>query len=784
MKIITLVSLVAASAITLSGQAAHSIDITDLERSPTTFSYYNLGHLVPTDGGTGPNGNPRFVVNPNIRLPMNIEPAGGQHMYCNSQIFGYGGNGWGGNRPPPGTSSNDQRNYQFPWTTNICEIRGAKRAPSSCPTKFIHQGQDCRPPRPENQRFEAVAVEPGTAEFLGGQANAVRLTGTSKIVWNYLHMRDIAPSGLKTAGQKLGKVSNFLDPGGTSIHLHIEAKVPLPGNQGYKHLDPLPSLIVAYQKALGNPVSIDLDGMLAYDPRFEIRPGSGGVSDLGSVMSACAAEGEPSIGTELTNVFASLWCHNGSIIGLVKQGQNRKFIYYKPRRELARYVRDNPILFDGLSNNLTYRGRARQYSSRCGDQLFDVSGPISPSFQFVAVKGTRKVYPAGSRPDGTPNCSFVFAEERLEFSYIREFTGSGPTGGSTENNTRDPVESTADCSNVTLASSTDAILPGSFDSFWFHDCSIVGMQASGAGDRKLTYVRPRSDLAAAAARQTVLFRGHVAGDRYVGEAIHFDERCGDIYFEVDGQVDSDRLGVTVRGKEPRFTLQSGLCRPLPSAEACLRIVFAGSTLAEALARPLARSSCPAGGEAGPGSTSADGSLNLSLGCRPKSVCSNNFAALTPKAEPQDYRTKGYGYMVDWPGFKLNSEFRDSKGFVIPGFDNKVSGAGIWWYWLRKRAGFRLEDKPSFRKIAKLYAGIDDDSAPAVVNYAGAYQAHSIHYFGRRVGVDEPLPLADADTRWHLAKTMFHHEAGRDVVEVTRKIFDDGLERAQQIVGED
>ncbi|PCK78477.1 hypothetical protein [Rhizobium sophoriradicis] len=782
MRAIVCIRILAAAVALLSAQPALSIEITDLERSPVTFSYYNLGHLVPTDGGTGPNANPRFVVNPNIRLPMAINPAAGEHMYCNSQIFGYGGNGWGDNRPPSGTNSNDQRNYQFPWTTNICEIRGYKERPSVCPTKYIHQGQDCRPPRPQDQRFEAVAVEAGTSVFMGGGANTVSLTGDSKVIWNFLHMRDIASDGRKAVGAKLGKISNVAE-GGTSIHLHIEAKVPLPGGQGYKHVDPLPSLIVAYQKALGNPVTVDANGLLAYDPRFEIRSGSSGIANVDSVPSSCAAEGEPSIGTEFTNSFSSLWCHNGSIVGLAKQGQNRRFVYYKPRRDLAAYVRDNPILFDGSSDNITYQGRARHYSSRCGDQLYDVSGPISPSFQFVAVSGTRKVFSGGTRPDGTPDCTFGFVQDRLEFSYIKEFEGGGQASDTPEVGTTESTSPTPDCSGVVLAS----ITPGSsttFDSFWFHNCSILGLQASSSGDRKLVYIRPRSELVAAAMRQPVLYRGRILGGQYLGEAIHVDDRCGDTFYAVTGPVDADRRGLKIRGREPQFALQTGVCHPLPPVESCLRIVFAGRTLAEALSKPLAGPSCPADDQSGPGSGRGDGSLNLSLDCRPKSVCSNNFAALTPKAEPEDYRVKDFGYIVDWPGFTLKSDFRDSKGFVIPGFDNRISGAGIWWYWVRKRAGFQITDKPTFRKIAKLYAGIDDDSAPAVVEYAGAYQTHSIHYFGHRVGLDEPLPLVDADTRWRLAKTMFHHEAGRNVSEVTRTTFDDGIEQAERILAED
>ena len=179
---------------------ASSTEVTDLLRSPSVFSYYALGHLVPTDGGSGPNRNPRFVVNPDIRLPMDIDPRAGEHMYCNSQIFGYGGNGWNDQHRLPGTSSNDEKNYRFPWTTNICEIRGHKDAPSVCPTQDIHQGQDCRPPKPRDRAYVGVALEAGRAHFQGGKSNVVQFTGRSTVVWNYLHMDDISGDGDKAVG--------------------------------------------------------------------------------------------------------------------------------------------------------------------------------------------------------------------------------------------------------------------------------------------------------------------------------------------------------------------------------------------------------------------------------------------------------------------------------------------------------------------------------------------------------------------------------------------------------
>ena len=245
--------------------------------------------------------------------------------------------------------------------------------------------------------------------------------------------------------------------------------MPIPG--GYKHVDPLPSLIVAYQRALGNSFVIDADGMLEFNPRFEIRQGATSVGQTGQVPDvSCDGEQEQSIGTEATNSFTSLWCHNGSVVGLAKDGAVRKFVYYKPRRGLAEVVRDNPVLFEGVSDNTSYVGRARHYSSRCGDQLFDAKGPVSADFQHVAVSGQRKVFDQPNNPDGTPNCSFEFAEETLEFSYIKEYepgtvVGVQPPPSGTA--TAQPSQLGADCGQVVLAPLPASLAGQTFDNFWF-----------------------------------------------------------------------------------------------------------------------------------------------------------------------------------------------------------------------------------------------------------------------------------------------------------------------------
>ncbi len=589
----------------------NAIELKDVQRSKGSFSYYALGHHVPQNSGHRPIRRSRFVLNDSIVLPMKISPAAGEHMYCNSQVYGFGG-GMG----PAGTNANDLKNYAYPWMDNLCEDRGSKQYKGACPVKRIHQGQDCRPPQPQNNHYEAVAVEKGKIDSVGtDKSHTVRFTGDSQILWKYLHMRDRQPKGPKAQRAKLGNVSNYFrtnNCGGhfsescTSIHLHLEAWTQLDGVYG--PVDVLPSLIVANQKALGHSFQIDGSGDLVFDPRYEIKPGQTGVSDISPSVADCGgALANPSIGTENRYNFSSLWCHNGSVMGLVADGEQRLFVYYKPRGGLAAFVSDDPELFSGRTDNNDYIGEARHYSSRCGNKLFDASGPVAADFRQVSVTGRRKVF------DQPGNCAFSFADETLQFFYMTSFDGGAPSGPAVGGNmpsedstpagestpapadpaTMQPVEIDSSCGGTTLAPIPASVAGKGFANYWFHNCSIVGL-ADGPGDsRKIYYVRPRAQLVGPIDRQALLFDGAKQGRQYFGETIHFNTACGDRFYTVTGPIDEDGLGVTLSGERPVIDLVDGQCTVSLPRATCLRFTFAAATLAEALAAPLAKEPCEA-----------------------------------------------------------------------------------------------------------------------------------------------------------------------------------------------
>ena len=576
--------------ITNGSTYSHAADtaLKDLKRSKNVFSYYQLGHHVPRKSGHPSYKRPRLVVHDGIVLPMKVSPKNGEHMYCNSQVYGFGGS-----KGPSGNGGNDKRNYAYPWMPNICELRGNKSNAGVCLKKSIHQGQDCRPPKPQKKHYKAVAVEDGRITSIGGgKSNTVRFTGDSQIIWKYLHMRNRVPKATKKAGDTLGTVSNYFKTsncGGqysdacTTIHLHLEAWTVANGKYG--PVDVLPSLIVANQKALGNSYKVDDNQDLQFDSRFEIKAGSTSVGNPTDIKTDCdGALNNPSIGTELAHQFSSLWCHNGSVMGLVEAGEQRRFVYFKPRTGLAEYVKSEPVLFSGSTDNKTYEGLARHYSSRCGSQLFDARGHISADFKNVSISGRRKVF------NGPTDCSFSFATVALQFSYISSYN----------NGSNDPIDNIAtdqpdsvheSCKNTVLSPMPKGLENKSFSNFWYHNCSIVGLVAGANDSRKFYYVRPKSSLQAAVSRQPLLFDGAKQSRQYFGETIQFSSTCGDRYYNVGGPIEEDGLGVVMTGERPVLKKEDGACILKQSKNTCLRFSFAGKTLSNVLSQPLKRIAC-------------------------------------------------------------------------------------------------------------------------------------------------------------------------------------------------
>lgn len=91
----------------------------------------------------------------------------------------------------------------------------------------------------------------------------------------------------------------------------------------------------------------------------------------------------------------SCWDHNGSTMRLKAAGQNRSFVYEKPRKVLAAAgVKRGTLLFDGRNTGDYYVGNARVYSKFCpgAPLIYTVEGPVKQGPLRIVMIGERQVF--------------------------------------------------------------------------------------------------------------------------------------------------------------------------------------------------------------------------------------------------------------------------------------------------------------------------------------------------------------------------------------------------------
>lgn len=115
-------------------------------------------------------------------------------------------------------------------------------------------------------------------------------------------------------------------------------------------------------------------------------------------------------------VADSFWNHNGSIMRLVADNNERTFIYEKPSQKMLNAgVQKGTILFDGYKNGDMYFGTSTVYSKNCyGDMTYKVSGHVYSGPKVVLI-GKREQY--DTRYD---NCkpTGISVTDKLVFTYL------------------------------------------------------------------------------------------------------------------------------------------------------------------------------------------------------------------------------------------------------------------------------------------------------------------------------------------------------------------------------
>ena len=112
----------------------------------------------------------------------------------------------------------------------------------------------------------------------------------------------------------------------------------------------------------------------------------------------------------------SCWDHNGSIMRLQAQGNQRWLSYEVPRDVLRQAgVQRGTLLFNGVKNGNWYSGTARVFSRFCpGSPLeYFVEGPVRGDQLQVTVSGTREVFNQ-CRPTGR------YTSDTLVFTYSHD----------------------------------------------------------------------------------------------------------------------------------------------------------------------------------------------------------------------------------------------------------------------------------------------------------------------------------------------------------------------------
>lgn len=357
------------------------------------FTYHSPG--VMTNAGD-PGVKDRRVFFSQMKFPIKTGPeAAGDgrplRAFANSQIF-----------RPPGFEVNDQRLYVYPWTDTLCESNHRGGPMPVCPNTSHrgHQGIDIRPNAPSNNTFDIVS-------WVDGIVTKVIRNGTSQVTildaenngteCVYLHLRPAANLRVEQTvnkGDVIGKVSNLMTGGGTSIHLHIQCTANHPDLRISVNMPVYTSLISAYRREWQLPNMID-SGALLRDPERELESPPTCGEPLAAPLAA--TKDRP---------FNARYTHNCSEMGLTLDmaTQNLEIVYVRPKQFLQQSAQRNPVLVSGklAATGGDFTGDAINFNSACGDPKFKVAGKVDFRDTEIILEGDRQPLDSSCNPSGSP----------------------------------------------------------------------------------------------------------------------------------------------------------------------------------------------------------------------------------------------------------------------------------------------------------------------------------------------------------------------------------------------
>lgn len=112
--------------------------------------------------------------------------------------------------------------------------------------------------------------------------------------------------------------------------------------------------------------------------------------------------------------ISSYWTHNGSLMGLVRSGDERQIVYVRPRDELeAIGIEPGVILFEGESSDgVTYQGESRTFSQVCGSEPYEVAGRVSSGNDRIDLYGSAPQFDSACVQAGSRDDHLIFSRER------------------------------------------------------------------------------------------------------------------------------------------------------------------------------------------------------------------------------------------------------------------------------------------------------------------------------------------------------------------------------------
>ncbi len=120
------------------------------------------------------------------------------------------------------------------------------------------------------------------------------------------------------------------------------------------------------------------------------------------------------VGVSSMAMADSFWNHNGSVMRLSADGNDRTLTYEKPSKTMRNAgVTSGTVLFDGQRNGNRYSGTARVFSKYCELPLeYRVSGTVKNE-KTIVMTGKREVFAKGCKATGR------YTTDKLTFTYIR-----------------------------------------------------------------------------------------------------------------------------------------------------------------------------------------------------------------------------------------------------------------------------------------------------------------------------------------------------------------------------